>query len=120
MLQDFTDDLIESSDVVSFLGKAFVDGKDCYHIATKSKDMSVQIWIADDAYFLPVRYAITHYRGTNSSQFEGSFSNFLISHEKPLFFCFWQVKSFPTVDTKSSRDSGKSNNPKSSFIFSCF
>ena len=79
----FTDDLIESSDVVSFLGKTFVDGRDCYHIAAKNKEMSVQIWIADDAFNLPVKFAITYYRGDHSSQYEGSFSNWKLNPELP-------------------------------------
>jgi hypothetical protein len=63
----FTDDLIESSDRIEYLGQAIIDGLECFQIIAQSKTMTTQIWIRNDAYNLPVKYVITYNTKTWSS-----------------------------------------------------
>jgi hypothetical protein len=80
----FTDDLIESSDYVSYVGKALIGGKDCFHVVAKSKDKHIQIWIRNDAYFLPVKYAIQYMQSEGMPQYEATFSDWHVNPDLPL------------------------------------
>ena len=79
----FTDDLIQNSDEIVFVGKSIVDEKDCFHIIARNKDMSIQIWISDDALFLPMRTVIVYYDVNPNAQYEAKFSNWVINPEFP-------------------------------------
>ena len=79
----FTDDVIEFSENVIFLGKKDIDGQECFHILASNKDISAQFWFANDAYNLPVKYIIT-YKNENNKQFEATFSNWQLNHDIPL------------------------------------
>lgn len=80
----FTDDLIESSDRVAYLGTTNINGKECFHIAAKSKVANTQIWISNDAYNLPVKYVINYYTVTGSPQYETTFSDWEINPDVPV------------------------------------
>jgi hypothetical protein len=54
----FTDDLIEDADRIEYLGKVMMNNKNYYKIAAKGNGMTYQLWITDDAYFLPARFVI--------------------------------------------------------------
>lgn len=54
----FTDDLMENADRIEYLGKVMMNNKSYYKIAAKGKGMTLQLWITDDAYFLPARLVI--------------------------------------------------------------
>lgn len=79
----FTDDLIESSDKVVFLGTTNINGKECFHIAAMSKVSNTQIWISNDAYTLPVKYVIDYYTVANGPQYETTFSDWQINPDIP-------------------------------------
>lgn len=79
----FTDDLIESSDKVVYLGTTNLNGKECFHIAAMSKVTNTQIWISNDAYMLPVKYVIDYYTIADSPQYETTFSDWQINPEIP-------------------------------------
>ncbi len=79
----FTDDLIDNSDKVVFLGKKNVEGRDCFHILAIGKSMSIQLWIEDDALNLPVKFSIAYYDQRNTPQYEATFSNWEINPELP-------------------------------------
>ena len=79
----FTDDLIESSDKVVYLGTTNLNGKECFHIAAMSKVTNTQIWISNDAYVLPVKYVIDYYTIADSPQYETTFSDWQINPEIP-------------------------------------
>ena len=75
----FTDDLIESSDKIAYLGTTNINGKECFHIAAMSKVANTQIWISNDAYNLPVKYIINYYTVAGSPQYETTFSDWQIN-----------------------------------------
>jgi hypothetical protein len=79
----FTDDLIDNNDEIIFVGKSIVNDKDCFHIIAKNKDMSTQIWISDDALFLPVKMVIVYYDVSPNEQYEATFSDWQINPEYP-------------------------------------
>lgn len=79
----FTDDLIENNDEIIFVGKSLIDDKDCFHIIAKNSVMSVQIWISDDALFLPMKMVIVYYDVSPNQQYEATFSNWQINPELP-------------------------------------
>jgi hypothetical protein len=80
----FTDDLIESSDYVSYIGKALLDGKECFHILAKGKDKNIQLWIRNDAFNLPAKYVIQYLKTEGMPQYEATFSNWQVNPELPL------------------------------------
>ena len=79
----FTDDLIENNDEIVFVGKSIIIDKDCFHIIARNSVMSIQIWISDDALFLPVRTVIVYYDVSPNQQYEATFSNWQINPELP-------------------------------------
>ncbi len=79
----FTDDLINQNHVISYLGKSRVGDKECYHILAKGKEMSVQLWIANDVTTLPVKMLIMYSGEANAPQYEATFSNWKINLEIP-------------------------------------
>ena len=79
----FTDDLIENNDEIIFVGKSSVDEKECFHIIAKNSLMSTQVWISDDALFLPVKMVIIYYDVSPNQQYEATFSNWQLNPSLP-------------------------------------
>jgi hypothetical protein len=74
----FTDDILDSSDSVKYLGEKIVDGRPCFHLKTTSEDMDVQYWISNDAYNLPKKFLII-YKNEGNRQYEGTFNNWVLN-----------------------------------------
>ena len=79
----FTEDLIADFDQIIFAGQSQVDGKNSYQIIAKNDQMSIQIWISDDALFLPTKFVIVYYDISPNQQFEGTFSDWSLNPELP-------------------------------------
>ena len=80
----FTDDLINSSSKIDYLGNVNVNGIDCFHIACKGSTMDLQFWISNDAMFLPVKYLINYTNDkAHVGQYQGDFSNWKINPSLP-------------------------------------
>ena len=79
----FTDDLIENNDEIIFVGESTVNEKECFHIIAKNSAMSIQIWISDDALFLPMKMIIVYYDVSPNTQYEATFSNWQLNSEYP-------------------------------------
>jgi hypothetical protein len=80
----FTDDLIDNSDEIRFLGTRLVDGRHCFHILAATANSRIQLWIADDAMNLPVKYSIVQFGKENSPlRYEGTFSNWKVNPDLP-------------------------------------
>jgi hypothetical protein len=77
-----TDDILNIFDHLKYLGKKTVDGQECFHLMASNKDMTFQLWISNNAMYLPKKYLfldkINHYQ-----QFEGTFSNWDFNHFIP-------------------------------------
>jgi hypothetical protein len=79
----FTDDLIKNSEQIAFLGRTQIMGKNCFQILAAGKETSVQIWISDDAYNLPLQYAIVYHNIKGNPQYEATFSDWKINPDLP-------------------------------------
>jgi len=79
----FTDDLIAQNNQIILAGQSQVDGKNCFHIIAKNDQMSIQIWISDDALFLPTKYIIAYYDIVPNQQYEATFSDWKLNPELP-------------------------------------
>lgn len=79
----FTDDLIDNNDEIIYVGNSDVNGKDCFHIIAKNDRMGVQVWISNDALFLPMKMVIVYYDVSPNTQYEATFNDWEINPELP-------------------------------------
>ncbi|AGA79481.1 DUF2092 domain-containing protein [Echinicola vietnamensis] len=79
----FTDDLLTHFDTLLYLGTKYVNGKDCFHIAASNENQDVQIWIANDAMNLPVKFVIVNKQKSQAPQYEASFSSWKVNPDLP-------------------------------------
>jgi hypothetical protein len=80
----FTDDLIRNSDKIAYLGQTEIMGKNCFQILARSKETSIQVWISNDVFNLPVRYSITYRNLDGNPQYEATFSDWQINPDLPV------------------------------------
>lgn len=79
----FSKDFVDQMDYVEFLGIAQVEDKRAFHIAGSNSDITVQIWVSDDSYFLPLKIIITYFDGPYANQHQTDFSNWEINQNYP-------------------------------------
>ena len=79
----FTNDLIAASEEIIFNGIKTVEGKECLHIISHSMNSTIQFWISNDAYTLPVKMLIIDKTKNPSLQYEATFSNWQLNREYP-------------------------------------
>ena len=80
----FWDDLVENADSIRYLGREMIDGKDCFHILASNKEKTFQFWINNDAYNLPVRFAITYKQLNGNPQYMASFLEWKVNPHLPI------------------------------------
>lgn len=79
----FTDDLIENSDQLAYIGKSIINGTECFHILATNKEANIQFWVSNDAFNLPQKLLITYTTIKGSPQYEATFSNWQINPNLP-------------------------------------
>ena len=79
----FTDDLIESSKEIKYLGKSVVNGKECFQILAIGDDFDFQFWISNDAFNLPMKFVYVYKNKKGAPQYEGTFSEWKINPVVP-------------------------------------
>jgi hypothetical protein len=79
----FADDLLEHSDYVKYLGLVNIDGVECHHIAANGPEQTVQLWISNDTFTLPLRYVVIQKTGEQPLHFEGVFSEWRVNPDLP-------------------------------------
>ena len=85
----FTDDVMENADSIRYLGMVTIDGKECFHILVYGKAIDLQIWVANDAYTLPSKFAIVYKRQEGNPQYMASFTEWNINPKLPdVMFTF--------------------------------
>jgi hypothetical protein len=77
-----TDDILDNFDSVKYLGLKMVDGQECFHIMGSSNTMTFQLWIANDAFFLPKRYLFID-KDKSYQQHQGTFTNWQLNPMLP-------------------------------------
>jgi hypothetical protein len=79
----FVDDILAESRNLMYLGLTKVDGKECFHIAGTAADKTFQFWIANDAYYLPVKVVIVYTNKELNPQYEAVLSNWQVNPSLP-------------------------------------
>ena len=79
----FTDDLLQNSDSLRFLGMEKIGSKEYFHIISFSKAMDIQFWINNDAYNLPARFSIVYKNKEGNPQYLAMFSEWQINPNLP-------------------------------------
>jgi hypothetical protein len=79
----FTDDLINNYDEIILAGTSEVSNKNCFHIIAKNSQMSIQLWISNDALFLPERMVIVYYDVNPNTQYDATFTGWKINPQLP-------------------------------------
>lgn len=79
----FTDDLIQASDSIRYMGMVKIGGKEYFDIMAYGKEINVQFWINNDAYNLPGRFAITYKNKEKNPQYLALFSDWQINPQLP-------------------------------------
>ncbi|MFD2201338.1 DUF2092 domain-containing protein [Shivajiella indica] len=79
----FTDDLIDHSDTIHYLGLVNVDGVDCHHIIAVGPEQHLQLWLRNDTFTLPHRFVILEKSENYTLQYEGIFSEWMINPYLP-------------------------------------
>lgn len=57
---DFTDDVLENSQNLVYLGLTLVSETECYHIAGVQNDFTFQLWISADGNYIPVKMSLVY------------------------------------------------------------
>lgn len=85
----FAEDVVATSDRLTFLGQTEINGKECFHIAATTPELNWEVWVSKDLYFLPVKLLIRYVAAEGSPVYEFNYSNFdLKSGLPPAMFEF--------------------------------
>ena len=79
----FSKDLVEAMDYIQFLGEATVNGQRALHIGCSNGEVTIQLWISNDIYFLPIKTLITYLDEPYAHQHEVNFSDWEFNVEYP-------------------------------------
>jgi hypothetical protein len=79
----FVDDILSESKQLVYLGITKIDGKECFHIAGTASDKTFQFWIANDAYYLPMKVVIVYTNKEMNPQFEAVLTNWQVNPNLP-------------------------------------
>jgi hypothetical protein len=78
----FVDNILNNFESIVFLGKKQLDDQECFYVMVSNDNMSVQFWIANDAYNLPRKFIIV-YKKEGNKQYEATFSNWQLNPDIP-------------------------------------
>jgi hypothetical protein len=78
-----TDDLLQASDSIRYLGIETIGSQDFFHLIAYGKSMNIQFWINNDAYNLPESFAISYKDKKGNPQYIGLFSDWQLNPKLP-------------------------------------
>ncbi|MEN8788269.1 MAG: DUF2092 domain-containing protein [Flavobacteriaceae bacterium] len=78
----FTDDILTEFNTLEYMGKAMVDGKECFYVRATNETMNLQLWISGGNLNLPKRFIITQ-KGKQHLRIESSFNHWDINPSLP-------------------------------------
>ncbi|SFU17797.1 hypothetical protein SAMN04489724_4703 [Algoriphagus locisalis] len=79
----FSKDFTDQMDFIEFLGVTHINGERVFHIGAANENATIQLWISDDGYFLPMKALITYLDGAQSHQHETDFSDWELNTSYP-------------------------------------
>ncbi len=80
----FSRDFAEEMDYIEFLGVTHLNGERVFHIGAANENVTIQFWISDDGYYLPMKSLITYLDGIQSRQHETDFSGWELNSAYPV------------------------------------
>lgn len=80
---NFSKDFVDQMDQVLYLGVAQINGKRALHVMGSNESISAQIWVSDDAYFLPMKIVITYLSEGVAHQHQTDFSDWALNMDYP-------------------------------------
>ena len=79
----FVKDLLTQSKRVVYRKTVEIGGKDCFHVVATGPDQDWEIWVANDATGLPVKYVIRDKGKNSGNEYEGQFSDWQMNPDLP-------------------------------------
>src|SRR5262245_42002049 len=79
----FVDDLKAQSQRILFQKPVRIGDQDCFHIAAKGTDQDMELWIANDAATLPVKYLFRTREKGQVTEYEATFSDWKMNPDLP-------------------------------------
>src|SRR5262245_8214803 len=79
----FVDDLMAQSQRITFLKSVRIGDQDCFHIAANGTDQDMELWIANDAATLPVKYLFRTREKGQVTEYEGTFTDWKMNPDLP-------------------------------------
>ncbi len=79
----FSKDIVEDMDFIQYLGETTVNGQRTFHIGCSNNLVTIQLWISNDIYFLPVKTLITYLEEPYANQHEVDFFDWEFNQEYP-------------------------------------
>jgi len=80
----FVDDLIAQSERITFRNSVRIGDQECFHIAAKGAEQDMELWIANDAATLPVKYLFRTREKGQVTEYQGTFTDWKMNPELPL------------------------------------
>ena len=79
---DLVDTVIRDFDHISYLGEEEINGVNCFHIMAVNEVTNIQLWITDDAFFLPEKFLVI-YKDDQNIQYEVDFTKWKLNPDLP-------------------------------------
>tara|TARA_R110002012_G_scaffold280920_2_gene469807 strand:- start:148943 stop:149635 length:693 start_codon:yes stop_codon:yes gene_type:complete len=79
----FSKDFADEMDYIEFLGVTHINDSRAFHIGASNQHATIQLWISDDGYYLPLKTVITYLDGLQSHQHETDFSDWELNNVYP-------------------------------------
>jgi len=79
----FVDDLIAQSQRITFRKLVRIGDQECFHIIAKGTDQDMELWVANDAATLPVKYLFRTREKGQVTQYEATFKEWKMNPDLP-------------------------------------
>ena len=76
---NFVNDILAETSALVLLGTTSVDGKECYHIAGVTKEMTYQFWISTGPFCLPAKMVLVYRNKPMNPQFEAHYTDWAVN-----------------------------------------
>ena len=80
----FVDDLVAQSQRITFRNSVRIDDQDCFHIVAKGADQDMELWVANDAAMLPVKYLFRTREKGQQTEYQGIFADWKMNPDLPV------------------------------------
>jgi hypothetical protein len=80
----FVDDLIGQSQRITFRDAVQIGDQECFHIVAKGAEQDMELWIANDAATLPVKYLFRTREKGRETEYQGTFTDWKMNPDLPL------------------------------------